>query len=696
MLVSVVIPTHNRPDKLPETLRALAAQNFDDFEIIVVDDGSHPPADLGEYSQDARFRLLRTPGIERSAARNLGAKNARGEYLVFLDDDITTEPDFLQRHYEAQREWKNVLAVGGIFLPDQVLETPLGKFRHAIEQNVVPQTRGLVEMKNFCAAANMSITRTSFEALGGFDEDLRSSEDQDLALRHTARGGVIAYLPDASVLHRDGALDIRSYCKRWEWGSEYSIPFAKRYADFPDVKERERINSPVNWGRESKVQSVRKIVKNILASPPVVSSLFALTNILEKRAPASPFLPRFYSLLLGAHILRGYRRGREKFGAPHLSARDSSTHIVKKTILHFAEDKDTSGFLEQLARWHDRERYHMIFATLRPMEPRLREKVQALGVECWSCNCHSRKEYGRGLLRLQRFLQRRQIDILHTHLFDPSVVGLLAGTLARTPLRVLTRHYSNYHTRLGKKWHVKLDQMCTRLAHRVICVSQHTADDMMREENAPPQKLRVIHNGIDFNRAKLSSEDAPKQLRDEFAPDGEFLMLQVSRFHPEKGQEWLFRALPEIKAQSSRAVKLLLAGTGTYEDEYRALVKELDIENEVVFLGFRRDAPDLMKAADLVVHPATAEAFGLVITEALYLGTPVVASRIGGIPEIVDEGKDGLLVEPENPSALAAAILKLIEDDDLRARIAGAGREKVLQKFSFQNMMRAYEGVYDE
>jgi glycosyltransferase involved in cell wall biosynthesis len=368
---------------------------------------------------------------------------------------------------------------------------------------------------------------------------------------------------------------------------------------------------------------------------------------------------------------------------------------VKKTILHFAEDKDTSGFLEQLTHWHDREKYHMIFATLRPMEPRLREKVEAQGIECWSCNCHSRKEYLRGLLRLQRFLQRRKIDILHTHLFDPSIVGLLAGTLARTPLRVLTRHYSNYHTRLGKKWHVKLDQLCTKLSHRVICVSQHTADDMMREEGAPESKLRVIHNGIDFNRAKLSSEEAPQRIRDEFAQNGEFLMLQVSRFHPEKGQEFLFRALPEIKKRSSRPVKLLLAGTGTYEDEYRRLVKELGIENEVVFLGFRRDAPDLMKAADLVVHPATAEAFGLVITEALYLGTPVVASRVGGIPEIVDDGQDGLLVESENPQTLAEAIVRLMEDNDLRTRLAGAGREKVQQKFSFENMMRAYEDVYE-
>jgi glycosyltransferase involved in cell wall biosynthesis len=293
-------------------------------------------------------------------------------------------------------------------------------------------------------------------------------------------------------------------------------------------------------------------------------------------------------------------------------------------------------------------------------------------------------------------LRTRQVDILHTHLFDPSVVGLTAGALARTPVRTMTRHYSDYHTRIQKRWHVRLDQLCTALCHRVIAVSEHTAEVMRGEEGAPAGRVRVILNGIDFERVRLSTPKAPQALRRQFAPNGEFLLLQVARLHPEKGHEHLFRALAAIRARAARPVRLLVAGSGSFEAEYRRQVRELGVEEMVVFTGFRRDIPDLMAAADVLVLPSVAEAFGLVLAEALYLGTPVVASRVGGIPEIVRDGVDGLLVPPGSPEALAQALLEVSQDEGLRQRLAGAGRERMIETFRFEPMMRRYEALYQE
>lgn len=365
-------------------------------------------------------------------------------------------------------------------------------------------------------------------------------------------------------------------------------------------------------------------------------------------------------------------------------------------ILHFAQDSDTSGFFPQLARWHDRSRHQMLFGTLLPMAPWLREYMENQGVECFSCECRSRADYLLGIERLRRFLRRKRVEILHTHLFDPSVTGLIAGTLAQTPHRVMTRHYSDYHTRINKKWHVRLDRLCTTLSHRVIAVSQHTAEGMIEDEGAPPEKLRVILNGVDFNRLKLSTPDAPDKLRRQFAPNNELLLLQVARLHPEKGHEYLFRALPLIEREIGRKVRLLLAGVGPFEAEYQKQVRNLGVEQNVVFLGFRRDVPDLMSAADIFVLPSVAEAFGLVLTESLYLSTPVVAARTGGIPEIIQDGVDGLLVEPASPESLAAAISRLANDADLYQEMAGAGREKVLRQFGFEQMVRSYEKIYSE
>jgi glycosyltransferase involved in cell wall biosynthesis len=369
-----------------------------------------------------------------------------------------------------------------------------------------------------------------------------------------------------------------------------------------------------------------------------------------------------------------------------------------KRILHFAQHGDTSGFFPQLARRHDRTRYRVYFATLNPIWPDLRAVLEEQGVEWFSCEARSRADFPLAMLRLARHLRNKQIDIFHAHLFEPSVIGLPAAVLARTPVRVLTRHYSDYHTRIDKRWHVRLDQMCTWLSHRVIAVSQHTAEHMIEAEGAPPDKIRTILNGIDFDRVYVSGNDTVARIRHEFV-DGDkdaHLLLIVGRLHPEKGYEYLFAALPEIRRRIKRKVILLVAGQGPYEEEFRERVRSLGCEDMVRFLGFRRDAPDLMAAADLVVLPSVAEAFGLVLTEALYLGTPVVATQIGGIPEIVDHGVDGVLVPSGDSHALAEAIVSLLTDPERRRAMAGAGREKVIRKFQFEAMVRAYERVYEE
>ena len=219
---------------------------------------------------------------------------------------------------------------------------------------------------------------------------------------------------------------------------------------------------------------------------------------------------------------------------------------------------------------------------------------------------------------------------------------------------------------------------------------------MITLEKAPPEKLRVILNGIDFDRVKVSGPDAAARVRREFGAENAWLLLIVARLHPEKGYEYLFDALPEIKRRATRPVVLLVAGRGTFEEQYRKRVRDLGCENEVRFLGFRNDAADLMAAADLLVQPSVAEAFGLVLSEALYLGTPVVSTRVGGIPEIVDEGIDGVLVPPADSSALAEAVVLLLEDPERRKMMSGAGREKVIARFQFQAMMRSYEAVYEE
>lgn len=379
-----------------------------------------------------------------------------------------------------------------------------------------------------------------------------------------------------------------------------------------------------------------------------------------------------------------------------------------QTLLHFARRDDTSGLFWQLAEKHDRAQYRMLFATLEKMDPALRTAVRQRGVPTYdfAASDHNHGDYLRTVMRMARYLRRNRVEILHTHFYFSSLVGLMAGAMAGTPYRVMTRHYSDTHARMGLPLehepvlnrHVKLDQFCTKLAHRVIAVSNHTAEFMRDFESAPAGKIRVVDNGLDLDHFKISGSERVLELRREFGGEDRDLIILVSRLHPEKGIDVLYRALPEVKRRSKRPFVLLHAGDGLPEhtEHYRRLLKELDCEDVVQWLGFRCDVPDLMAASDFMVLPSLMEAFGLVVIEALYLGLPVVASHVGGIPEIVDEGRDSLLVPRGDSGAMADAMVDLLDHPQKRQAMRGQGRDKVIQRYSFGKMLHGYENVYAE
>jgi glycosyltransferase involved in cell wall biosynthesis len=364
--------------------------------------------------------------------------------------------------------------------------------------------------------------------------------------------------------------------------------------------------------------------------------------------------------------------------------------------MHFVQDGDTSGFFSQLARFHDRTRFNMIFGTLGMISPGLRQVIEGQGVQVVSLDSSSRGSYPTRLVRLVAALRTLGVDILHTHLFDPSVIGLIAGTLACVPVRVMTRHYSDYHTRIRKTGHTRLDRMCTRLAHSVIAVSHQTRRVMLEEERAPAAKVVVIHNGIDLSRVVAPSGQEVAALRRELdLGDDVAVLAVVARLHPEKGQGYLFRALPRLLAATGGKLRLLVAGAGPFRQAYEREVLALGVEGAVRFLGFRADVTRILAASDVVVLPSVAEAFGLVLAEAMAMQRAVVATRVGGIPEIVEDGVTGILVPPASPTALADAIWSLLRDPARRVQLGEAGRRRVLESFRFETMMTRYEALYE-
>ena len=383
--ISVVVPTRNRPVSLRRTVEGFRRQDLEvsAYEIVVVDDGSEPPVTAVESDVPPAIRVVRLEHGERSAARNAGAAHATGRILVFVDDDMLPDRRLLRAHLSAQDAWPGALATGAIRLPERVLRTPFGRFRGELEGGARSLQRGPVEQANFAAAGNLSLPRERFLALGGFDRRMASSEDQDLALRHSAQGGKLVFLPDAVAVHDDSAVEPLSYWARSEWGAEHMAPFCALYPDWPDNRQspRGQRSNPLgrgftttcpHKGRQAGPRPSRAAGGALPRDGPSRSAL-AVEPTPSRPLPPSPGHSPPARLQEGLGDLPSER-----------SQRNDS---VTRTVLHFAQDSDTSGFFPQLAVWHDPRRFQMLFGTLGPLDPGLRAHMERHGVSCLDCAC---------------------------------------------------------------------------------------------------------------------------------------------------------------------------------------------------------------------------------------------------------------------------------------------------------------------
>ena len=315
--------------------------------------------------------------------------------------------------------------------------------------------------------------------------------------------------------------------------------------------------------------------------------------------------------------------------------------------------------------------------------------MRDLGTGTFALNAVARRQYPLALLRLAWLLRKKQAAILHAHCFDPTFLGLLASRLAGAAF-VFTRHHSDHNIRLGKRWHTAIDAWCANRANHVIAVSQATRRIMVQVEGVSERKITVVYNGMEPLRD--ADEGRVRLLRTQLGLGDGPVCLMIARLHEEKGHRYLFAAVPEVLARLPD-VTFLLVGDGPHREEMEADVRTRGLQRVVRFLGRREDVPELIALAAVLVLPSLAESFGFVLAEAMSFGKPVVASAIGGIPEVVTDGETGILVPPANPGRLADALCRLLTDRDLAGRMGENGRRSV-GRFQFPEMMRGYEAVY--
>jgi sugar transferase (PEP-CTERM/EpsH1 system associated) len=332
--------------------------------------------------------------------------------------------------------------------------------------------------------------------------------------------------------------------------------------------------------------------------------------------------------------------------------------------------------LVEMARHTDRERFEWCVIVLGERGT-LADAIESLGIEVLPLNAPPGLRPGLWH-RLARLFRQRKIDVVHTHDDRPLIYGMPAAWWAGVRRRIHTHHHGRIpQISRRQQWLICL---ASCFAQHFVCVSDDSQRFMI-EQGVSPARMQTLWNGIDLTRFAYQGPAAGGSI------------VTVARLSPEKDLATLLRAAREV-LDAVPGARFEIAGDGPCRQELARLASELRLTEQVTFLGELRDIPALLARAQMFVLPSQSEGISLTLLEAMARGLPVVTTRVGGNPEVVEAGVTGLLVPATDPAALAEAIQGLLADPD-RGRVMGlAGRQRVENSFDIHKMMRQYEAIY--
>jgi glycosyltransferase involved in cell wall biosynthesis len=296
--------------------------------------------------------------------------------------------------------------------------------------------------------------------------------------------------------------------------------------------------------------------------------------------------------------------------------------------------------------------------------------------------------------RMAREIRARRIDVVHAHQYTPFFYASLAARRARTRPRVIfTEHGRHYPDIVSAKRRMANRLVFDRLAGDITAVCDFSARSLADQDGFRKDRIVVIPNGIDLDRYQRVESRAAIRTRLGLDPARRVVTI-VARFHPVKDHATLVRAFALLAAARSD-VDLLLVGDGPLRPDLERQVADLGLTPRVVFAGIRSDVPDWLLASDVFVLSSVSEAASITLLEAMACGLPAVVSAVGGNPELVRDGLDGLLVPRGDAAGFAAAIGRLLDDPDLRERMGQSGAARVRQTFLMDTTVARYAELYE-
>jgi len=655
---SVTIPAFNAEETLAQTVESVKAQTIADWELVIVDDGStdETRAVAERFArEDTRVHVVSQANRGSGGAYNAAVRSARGDLLVMLSADDLLLPDHLAAFDACIRDNPEA----SVFTSDGWYE-----YEDGCREAARPQTRWadpaectLEELLAACFYGVGAVYRREvFNAVGGFREGIYA-EDYLFWLLALAHG------------------------------------FRHRHIDRPlSVHRRSTVQKSANaiLMRETDLRVIGEVVRTGLLSEAQLAAARRSAARLRQNIAVRKILAKTVGPTALERLTARIRSVRASAPGRHAPV---TGDLAVAFINNYPGPSLGGGEVQLLALLRG-----LLAAGVRPCvvcaagsalerETRDLEGVDVIPVD-FTLRC---------LPSLITLLSDRLRDgqIIQGTGYLTNLIARLVGSRARMPV-VNTVHVVPGAARLDGEapavsaLRMALDRLTRRYVTRFVAVSQAVGAGLVADKVAA-SRITVIPNGVDVAQLRLAALAAPPATLREAGAHVGF----VGRLERIKGVEYFLLAAA-ILAADHPDVRFVVAGKGSREGELRALAADLGIAGRIEFLGHVDSVQSLLAVLDVVVVPSLSEALGLTAIEALALGVPVVASRVGGLPEVVVDGVTGLLVDPADEAALARAIALILDDPPLARSLAEAGARRVEERFPVERMVDGYLRLYRE
>jgi glycosyltransferase involved in cell wall biosynthesis/GT2 family glycosyltransferase len=648
---TVVVPTRDRPLDLARMLRSLAAQRTERrFEVVLVDDGSEPPASASSFESEVPLRVIRRGGGGPAAARNAGAAEGHGNYLLFTDDDTELAPTWVEAACTFLDDHPGHVGVEG-----PVSSPPFDPlYEHSLEN----------DRPGAYWTCNIAYRSDTFRQLSGFLENFPDPHCEDLDLAYRAEElGPIGFASGMSVLHHPRALPLRGWMKRARLTGSEAVLFARHRERFGRAARLPARLFPVTSALHNWAGQLRAQAPDLLRSPRRLGRFLVVASAYIGTVVMTAARPR--------------RTGRQAAVAVTRPVR--VLFLMPLAHRHGGAENILWSFLQNVDR--SRVEPTLVFFEDGPF----RAEVASLGMSTHVLRPEDCPRPRIALFppRVARIVRREAPDLIFSWLVEAQPFASIAGVLTGRARRIAWWQANTPQIDF-------VERMATALPARAVFMYSHATAAVQRSI-WPHRETIVVHPGIDVPARVPEAELA--RLRDELGlPCGSPVIGIVGRLCSWKGQHHVVRAVGLLRERGHDVHGLIVGGNAydfepEYEPRLRALTTELGLDDHVTFTGQVPDGTVHMQLMDVVANASDHEPFGIVLLEAMALGVPVVAVAAGGPAEIVEDGASGLLVPEASPERFADAFERILSSDELRDGLAAGGAQAVEARFTTGRMV---------